>query len=86
LKGIRRRASFTGTKLGGGKKLETESEGGQKFLPLQPPSFLPARAEKFWFLPHEARQSEFAVRIFVKISSDFNQKAPPLNFANASLN
>jgi len=37
---------------------------------------LPARAEKFLFLPREARQSKFAVRIFVKKSSDFNQKAP----------
>jgi len=35
---------------GGGKKLESESEGGQKFLvgmTLQPPSFLPARAIGF---------------------------------------
>jgi len=39
----------------------------------QPPSFLPARAEKFLFLPSEARQSKFAVRIFVKKSSDFVQ-------------
>ncbi|OGN04239.1 MAG: hypothetical protein A2746_01465 [Candidatus Yanofskybacteria bacterium RIFCSPHIGHO2_01_FULL_44_22] len=43
----------------------------------QPPSFLPARAEKFLFLPSEARQSNFALRIFVKKSSDFNQKTPP---------
>jgi len=36
---------------------------------LQPPFFLPARAEKFLFLPREARQSKFAIRIFVKKSS-----------------
>ncbi|MBU2416505.1 hypothetical protein KKA89_00740, partial [Patescibacteria group bacterium] len=43
----RRRASFTGTEFGGGgKKLESESEGGQKFLPPNP-SFLPARAFRF---------------------------------------
>ena len=29
------------------EKSESESEGGQKFLPLQPPSFLPARAFSF---------------------------------------
>ncbi|PIS21564.1 hypothetical protein COT51_02075, partial [candidate division WWE3 bacterium CG08_land_8_20_14_0_20_41_15] len=33
----------------------------------------PARAEKFL--------SKFAVRIFVKKSSDFNQKAPPIQFS-----
>ena len=36
----------------------------------------PARAEKFSALPRFARQSKFAVRIFVKKSSDFNQKVP----------
>ena len=65
----------------GGEKRSGESEGGQKFLPPpQPPSFLPARAEKFLFLPREARQSEFAIRIFVKKSSDFNQKAVGVRF------
>jgi len=29
------------------EKSESESEGGQKFLPPQPPSFLPARAFSF---------------------------------------
>jgi len=29
------------------EKSESESEGGQKFLPPQPPSFLPARAIGF---------------------------------------
>ena len=39
---MRRRASFTGTKFGGGgKKLESESEGGQKFLPPNPLPFCP---------------------------------------------
>ena len=64
------------TKNCGGEKRSGESEGGQKFLPPQPPSFLPARAEKFSALPREARQSKFAVRIFIKKSSDFNQKVP----------
>ena len=31
------------------EKSESESEGGQKFLPPQPPSFLPARAFSFSF-------------------------------------
>ena len=35
------------TKNCGGEKRSGESEDGQKFLPPQPPSFLPARAEKF---------------------------------------
>ena len=35
-----------------------------------------ARAEKFSALPRETRQSKFKVRIFVKKSSDFVQKAP----------
>jgi hypothetical protein len=38
----------------------------------------PARAENFFALPREARQSKFAVRIFVKKSSDFVQKVPPV--------
>ncbi|OIO33023.1 MAG: hypothetical protein COY78_00630 [Candidatus Omnitrophica bacterium CG_4_10_14_0_8_um_filter_44_12] len=39
---LRRRASFTGTKFGGGgKKLESESEGGQKSLPPNPLPFCP---------------------------------------------
>jgi len=35
------------TKNCGGEKRSGESEGGQKFLPPQPPSFLPARAIGF---------------------------------------
>jgi len=45
-----------------------KSEGGQKFLPPNP---LP-------FCPPERKLSKFSVRIFVKKSSDFNQKAPPI--------
>jgi hypothetical protein len=56
----------------------TEKRGRAKIPSPQPPSFLPARAEKFLFLPREARQSEFAVRIFAEKGSDFNQKAPPV--------
>jgi len=56
-----------------------KSEGGAGIhFPHTPFSSRPARAEKFLFLPSEARQSKFAVRIFVKKSSDFNQKAPPI--------
>ncbi|OGH11721.1 MAG: hypothetical protein A2857_07055 [Candidatus Levybacteria bacterium RIFCSPHIGHO2_01_FULL_36_15] len=40
-------------------------------LPFCPPE------RQVSFLPREARQSKFAVRIFFKKSSDFNQKAPP---------
>jgi len=46
--------------------------------------FLPARAEKFLFLPRFARQSKFAVRIFVKKSADFNQKTPPIGKSEVS--
>ena len=45
--------------------------GKNSFPP--PPSFLPARAEKFFFLPSEARQSKFAIWILLKKSSDFVQ-------------
>jgi hypothetical protein len=55
-----------------------KSEGGAGIhFPHTPFSSRPARAEKFSALPREARQSKFKVRIFVKKSSDFNQKAPP---------
>ena len=56
------------TKNCGGEKRSGESEGGQKFLPPNP---LP-------FCPPERKLSKFSVRIFVKKSSDFNQKAPPI--------
>ncbi|KKS92719.1 MAG: hypothetical protein UV70_C0026G0006 [Parcubacteria group bacterium GW2011_GWA2_43_13] len=51
------------TKFGDGKKLESESEGGQKFLPPNP---LP-------FCPPERKLSEISVRIFAEKSSDFVQ-------------
>jgi hypothetical protein len=60
------------------RKKKWRKRGRAKILSPQPPSFLPARAEKFLFLPSEARQSNFALRIFVKKSSDFNQKVPPI--------
>jgi hypothetical protein len=40
------------------------------------------RAKKFSALPRKAQQLEIAFRIFVKKSSDFNQKVPPFyNFS-----
>ena len=44
------------TKFGGGKKLETESEGGQKFLPPNPLPFCPPERQDS-FQSREARQS-----------------------------
>src|SRR3990167_5473692 len=64
------------TKNCGGEKRSGESEGGQKFLPPNPLPFCPPE-RSVSVLPREAWQSEIAVRIFVKKSSDFNQKAPP---------
>jgi len=61
-----------------------ESEGGQKFLPLNPLPFCPPERSVL-VLPREARQSKFAVRIFVKKNSDFNQKAPPFISLGLSL-
>jgi len=52
------------------RKKKRRKRGRAKIPSPQPPSFLPARAEKFL--------SKFAVRIFVKKSSDFNQKVPPI--------
>jgi len=70
---FKRRASFIGTKNCGGGK----ARAGREFI-FPTPLFLPAPPERrFWFLPRFARQSKFAVRIFVKKSSDFNQKVPP---------
>jgi len=59
------------------------SEGGAGIpFPPTPFSSRPARAEKFSALPREARQSKFKVWIFVKKSSDFVQKVPPIyNFS-----
>jgi hypothetical protein len=56
-----------------------KSEGGAG-IPFPPTPFpsRPARAEKFSALPREARQSKFAIRIFVKKGSDFVQKVPPI--------
>jgi len=57
-----------------------KSEGGAGIhFPHTPFSSRPARARNFSALPHEARQSKFKIRIFVKIGSDFNQKAPHKN-------
>ena len=51
------------------------SEGGAGIpFPPTPFSSRPARARNFSALPHEARQSKFKIRIFVKKSSDFVQK------------
>src|SRR3989338_5051096 len=59
------------------RKKKRRKRGRAKIPSPQPPFFLPARAEKILFLPSKARQSNFALRIFVKKSSDFNQKTPP---------
>jgi len=57
---FRRSASFTGTKFGGGgKKLELESEGGQKFLPPNPLPFCPPERLDF-----KIRNSDFAQKKF----------------------
>jgi len=57
---MRRRASFTGTKFGGGGK-----RGRAKIPPPQPPSFLPARA---FSLAREARRQFRSKK--VRISSN----------------
>jgi hypothetical protein len=55
-----RRASFTGTKCGGGgKKLESESEGGQKFLPPNPLPFCPPERLDFKIRNSDFRQKKF---------------------------
>jgi hypothetical protein len=56
-----------------------KSEGGAG-IPFPPTPFpsRPARAEKFSALPPAGRQLKLAVRIFVKKSSDFVQKVPPI--------
>src|SRR3989338_483718 len=51
-----------------GEKRSGESEGGRKILPPTP---LP-------FCPPERKLSKFSVRIFVKKSSNINQKTPPI--------
>jgi len=52
--------NFTGTKFGGGgKKLESESEGGQKFLPPNPLPFCPPERLDF-----KIRNSDFAQKMF----------------------
>jgi len=48
-----------------------ESEGGQKFLPPQPPSFLPARAFQF------CARSAQSFGVLLKKCSNFVQKTPP---------
>jgi hypothetical protein len=64
------------TKFGGGG---SEGEAGIHF-PHTPFSARLARASRILrdALPREARQSKFAVRIFVKKSSNFVQKVPPI--------
>ena len=65
---------------GGGKKLESESEGGRKFLPPTPPpaSLREALRAGLPFCPPERKTfSKFSVRIFAKKSSDFVQHSEP---------
>ena len=50
------------------EKSESESEGGQKFLPPNPLPFCPPERKSF---------SKFSVRIFAKKSSDFVQRSEP---------
>ena len=47
------------TKFGGGKKLESESEGGQKFLPPNPLPFCPPEQLDF-----KIRNSDFLQKMF----------------------
>jgi hypothetical protein len=63
-----------------------KSEGGAG-IPFPPTPFpsRPARAEKFSALPRKARQSKFAIWIFVKKSSDFVQKVPNKFFASLKI-
>ena len=66
----KRCASFTGTKFGGGgKKLESESEGGKKGGGWGERNFGPPELKSF---------SKFSVRIFPEIGSDFVQGAEPI--------
>ncbi len=56
----RRCTNFVGTKLGGNGKVGSgKRENGQKFLPPQSPSFLPARASSFLLRQRRSNQSEF---------------------------
>jgi uncharacterized protein YunC (DUF1805 family) len=55
------------------EKSESESEGGQKFLPPNPLPFCPPKRSVL-VLPSVARQS---VVILFKMSSDFFQQTPP---------
>ena len=59
-------------KIAAAKKEAEESEGGQKFLVGVHFS------TSFLFAPPERKLSKVSVRIFVKKSSDFNQKALPI--------
>jgi hypothetical protein len=60
------------------REIFSGSEGGAG-IPFPPTPFpsRPARAEKFFTLPCEARQSKFGVRILLKMRSDFVQQTPP---------
>ena len=69
---IWRRASFTGTKFGGGgKKWNRKARAGKNSFPPTP--FLFARPSD-WIL-------KFEVRIFVKKSSNINQETPPVKLS-----
>ncbi|PJB51477.1 hypothetical protein CO101_01980, partial [Candidatus Berkelbacteria bacterium CG_4_9_14_3_um_filter_39_23] len=79
-----RRASFTGTKFGGGGKRSGESEGGQKLVPCHDTGFLPPNPLPFCppersvlVLSREARQS---IGVSFKMSSDFFQQTPKSDF------
>jgi hypothetical protein len=47
---------------GGGKKLESESEGGQKFLPPNPLPFCPPEQSDFKIRNSDFRQKMFELR------------------------
>jgi len=83
---IRRRASFAGTKFGGGGKAllrlsasDGQARAGKNSFPPTP--FLPVRSfnEGGPFCPPERKSfSKFSVRIFAKKSSDFVQRSEPI--------
>jgi len=73
-----RRASFTGTKFGGGgKKLESESEGGQTCLPASRNSFhlaslkLGEAGQPPSFLPTSSKDGQAILKFFKIQRSDF---------------
>ncbi|HLD28492.1 MAG TPA: hypothetical protein VJB67_02670 [Patescibacteria group bacterium] len=58
-------------RFGGGKKLETESEGGQKFLPPNPLPFCPPEQLDF-----KIRNSDFRQKMFEHQSKNTADKVP----------